>query len=147
MHMAIYEYVCESGDLDLYMTLPKFGKTLRHDKPTHYHELTADHRATKGRISTRDYNAEEAHGQKYEGVEMTKLIKVTLKEEEAPRPEHPAHVVVRVQRSGVKAVRRQPVPGKGPLQDQHRRMPRRCDEIKAYLWKQFLAGHHLASPR
>ena len=51
---------------------------------------------------------------------------------EAPRPDNHANVVVRVQRSGVKAVRRQLVTARGPLQDMHLRMPGRSFEGKAY---------------
>ena len=51
---------------------------------------------------------------------------------EAPRPDYHANAVVRVQRLGVKAVRRQLETGRGPLQDKHCRMPEQSDEGKVY---------------
>ena len=65
------------------MNLPDFGQNMRHDKLTHYHELTDDHNTTKERILTINYTGEEAQGQNDKADEMTTPIKVTLIEEEA----------------------------------------------------------------
>ena len=59
-------------------------------------------------------------------------IKPKPTRKEAPRPDYHANVVVRVQRLGVKAVRRQLVAGRGPLQDKHLTVPGRIVEGKVY---------------
>ena len=51
--------------------------------------------------------------------------------EKAPRPDQLATRIARVQRSGVKAVRRQRATGEGPLQDRHLRMPGRRTDTRA----------------